>query len=265
MSESVPKSESDDADNRAFHAVVDAETMQTTLALVDALVDECHVYFEDDGVRIPAMDPATVAAVHLTLDGSAFEHYEAEDAHVGVDVARLRDIVGIADRDQLVSLALDPETRKLDIAIGELEYTLALLAPDTVRTPPDRSNLGIESMGGVVADADDFDRSVRAADMVADHIALGIDADDGTFYVEAEGDTDDVSLVLPGDDLVEFTPEDARSLFSVDYLKEINRAMPNGVEVDLQLGTDVPLVMSYEFADGGGAVEYLVSPRIATH
>jgi len=34
--------------------------------------------------------------------------------------------------------------------------------------------------------------------MVSDHIALGVDKTDEFFYVNAEGDTDDVHLELPG-------------------------------------------------------------------
>ena len=262
MSESDSNGNPERPEDRTFEAVVRAETIQTTVTLVDALVDECHVYFEDDGIRIPAMDPATVAAVEITLGSAAFDAYDADGVHVGVNVARLRDIVRMADRDQLVSFALDAETRKLEICIGGLEYTLALLGPDTVRSPPDRSSMGIEFTGGVVTGAEDIDRAVQAADMVASHIALGIDVDEDVFYVEAEGDTDDVSLALPADDLVDFTPGKARSLFSIDYLKAINRAMPSDLDIDLQFGTDVPLVMQSEFAEGAGSVEYLVSPRI---
>jgi proliferating cell nuclear antigen len=41
--------------------------------------------------------------------------------------------------------------------------------------------------------------------------------------------------------------------------------MPGGLEIDLELGTEHPLSVRYDFADGDGAVEYLVSPRIAAH
>ncbi|WP_435159357.1 hypothetical protein [Haladaptatus sp. DFWS20] len=129
----------------------------------------------------------------------------------------------------------------------------------------DKANLSFEFPGGLVTDAEEIDRAVRAADMVSNHVVLGIDAEQETFYAEAEGDIDDISLTLPANDLVEFTSGDARSLFSIDYLKAINRAMPRDIEIDLQLGTDMPLALRYAFAEGSGSVEYLVSPRIATH
>ncbi|WP_135852079.1 DNA polymerase sliding clamp [Halorussus salinus] len=263
MSESVPNAGSD-APTRPFHAVVDADAIRTAVTLVDALFDECHLYFEENEIRLSGIDPATVASVELTLGRGAFDAYEATGVHTGVGLSRLKDVVGMADSGQSVEFDLAPETRTLEIRIGGLEYTLALLDPDTIRKPPDRPDGGFDFAGEVVARADDFDRAVRAADMVSNHLALGIDADEETFYVEAEGDTDDVSLALADDDLVDFTPDEAHSLFSLDYLTAIDRAMPADRDIELQLGTEQPATIAYEFADGAGSVEYIVAPRISS-
>ncbi|EMA55661.1 MULTISPECIES: DNA polymerase sliding clamp [Halococcus] len=256
-------SDAEESSPRPFEAVVSAETAQTVVGLVGALVDECCLHLDDDGVRIPAVDPASVAMVDLELSDDAFEAYEAGGGRIGVDVDRLAAVVGMADRGQRVALALDPETRTLEIVIDELEYTLALIDPEAIRSPPDLSETAVDLTGEAVVDADVIDQALRAADMVANQIAFGIDADAKTFYVEAEGDTDDVSLALTADDLVDFTPGDAHSLFSLDYLNAINRAIADAPDIGLQLGTETPIEIGYEFADGAGAVEYVVSPRRA--
>ncbi len=263
MRESSPKRQHEGSEDTLFEGVVNADVMRTAVTMVEAVVDECHLYFDDDGLRIPATDPATVAAIDLTLTRDAFESYETDCAHVGVNVSRLGDIVGMADRDQLISLTLDAETRKLVIRLGELTYTLALLDPETVRSPPDRSNFEFEFTGELVTDAETISRAVTAAEMVSSYVTFGIDAERELFYAEAGGDTDDVSLALPADELAEFTPGDAHSLFSIDYLSAIDRAMPRGLDVTLELGDDVPLSMHHSFAEGAGSIDYLVSPRIA--
>ncbi|WP_423743410.1 DNA polymerase sliding clamp (plasmid) [Haladaptatus sp. SPP-AMP-3] len=265
MDETGTSARQADVEDQLLHVVVDAGTIQTTVALVDALVDECHLYFDEDGIRIPAMDPATVAAVDLTLGRSAFEAYETEDAHIGVDLSRLGDIVGMADRGQLLSFTLNSETRKLEIRIGELTYTLALLDPETVRSPPEATDAEFEFTGSVVTESGELSRAVKAADMVSNHVTLGIDEERDSFYAEATGDTDDVSLAVPADELVDFSSGDAHSLFSIDYLRAIDRAMPKTPEVSLELGLDIPLAVRYPFADGAGSVEYIVCPRIAAN
>jgi proliferating cell nuclear antigen len=260
MSESVSDAGSPDAPTSAFHA----DAIQTAVTLVDALFDECHLYFDEEGIRMAGIDPATVASVELTLGREAFDAYQAVGTHTGVDLSRFRDVVKMADSGRPVAFDLAPETRTLEIRIDGLEYTLALIDPDTIRQPPEQPTDGFDFAGEVVADAADLDRAVRAADMVSDHLALGIDADEEAFYVEAEGDTDDVSLELPAEELVDLTPGEAHSLFSLDYLTAIDRAIPGGLDVELRLGTEQPAAIECEFADGAGSVAFFVAPRISS-
>ena len=263
MSDSELRFESAVASDAPFRAIVDAQSIQTAVAFAAALFEECHLRYDEDGIRLSAIDAATVASVEIRLDGDAFEVLEATEGHVGVDLDRLQDVVKMADRGQLIQFALDAETRKLHVRIDELEYTLAVIDPETIRSPPDRPSGDFEFTGRVVTDAAAFERAVKAADMVSDHLALGIDDAEEAFYVEASGDTDDVSLALSAEDLVELTPGEAHSIYSLEYLLAIERALPGDLELDLRLGTEQPLEVESAFADGAGSVEYLLAPRIS--
>src|SRR6056297_4364413 len=158
-----------------FKAIVSAETLTSALDSISVLVDECKIHLEEDGLEIRAVDPANVGMVDLSLDSAAFESYEADGGLIGVNLSRLEDIAGMADAGQLVHLELDEETRKLHIAIDGLEYTLALIDPDSIRQEPDLPDLDLSSH--VVIEGKDINRAVTAADMVSDHIALGVAAE----------------------------------------------------------------------------------------
>jgi proliferating cell nuclear antigen len=168
----------------------------------------------------------------------------------------------MADAGQLVQLELDEETRKLHIQIEGLEYTLALIDPDSIRQEPEIPDLGDDLAAQVVLEGTDIDRAVRAADMVSDHIALGVDTDAEEFYVEAEGDTDDVHLELGRDDLIDLNASPANSLFSLDYLKDMNKAIPKDAEVELNLGEEFPVKVHFDIAEAKGRVTYMLAPRI---
>ena len=243
-----------------FKAIVSADTLRETLDSVSVLVDECKIHLDEDGLSIRAVDPANVGMVDLDLGAAAFESYEADGGVIGVNLSRIEDIAGMADADQLVQLELDEETRKLHIQIDGLEYTLALIDPDSIRQEPDIPDLDLSA--NVVIEGADIDRSVRAADMVSDHIALGVDATDELFYVDAEGDTDDVHLELTRDDLIDLEAGDAHSLFSLDYLKDMNKAIPKDAEVELELGDEYPVKVHYDIAEAQGHVTYMLAPRI---
>ncbi|GAB3690259.1 DNA polymerase sliding clamp [Salinarchaeum chitinilyticum] len=243
-----------------FKAIVDAETLGDALDAVSVLVEECKIHLEEDGLAIRAVDPANVGMVDLELDASAFESYEADGGLIGVDLSRLQDIAGMADKGQLIELELDEETRKLHTQIDGLEYTLALIDPDSIRQEPDIPDLDLSAE--IVLEGADIDRAVTAADMVSDHIALGVDADEELFYVDAEGDTDDVHFELDPADLIGLEAGEAHSLFSLDYLGDIQKAIPGDAEVTVELGEEFPVKLHFEIAEGQGRVTYMLAPRI---
>ncbi|QCJ46966.1 MULTISPECIES: DNA polymerase sliding clamp [Haloprofundus] len=243
-----------------FQAIVSASTLRDALDSVSVLVDECKIRLNEDELAIRAVDPANVGMVDLSLDAAAFESYEADGGVIGVNLSRLEDIAGMANTGDLVHLELDEETRKLHIQIEGLSYTLALIDPDSIRQEPDIPDLDLPAT--IVVEGTHLDRGIKAADMVSDHIGLRVDEDAETFHIEAEGDTDDVDLELGRDDLIDLVAGPADSLFSLDYLKDMNKAIPSDAEVTVELGEEFPVKLHYEFGEGMGHVTYMLAPRI---
>jgi proliferating cell nuclear antigen len=243
-----------------FKAIVSASTLRDALDSVSVLVDECKVRLNEDGLSIRAVDPANVGMVDLSLDAAAFESYEADGGVIGVNLARLEDIAGMGNAGDLVHLELDEQTRKLHIRIDGLSYTLALIDPDSIRQEPDIPDLDLPAR--IVAEGNQLDRGITAADMVSDHINLRVDEDEATFHIEAEGDTDDVDFEIGADDLIDLDAGPADSLFSLDYLKDMNRAIPGDAEVTIELGEEFPVKLHYDFAEGLGNVTFMLAPRI---
>jgi proliferating cell nuclear antigen len=248
-----------------FRAIVSSGTLQAALDSVSVLVDECKIRLDENELTIRAVDPANVGMVDLSLSATAFESYETDGGVIGVDLDRLEEFVGMADSGQLIELELDEETRKLHVTIDGLEGTLALIDPDSIRKEPDEDSLNLDLPAKVVLEGRDIARAVKAADMVSDHIALGVDADEELFYVDAQGDTDDVHFELTGEDLIHIAPGEAHSLFSLDYLKQMNKAIPTDAEVSLDLGEEFPVRLEFEIAEGEGTVVYMLAPRIQSN
>jgi proliferating cell nuclear antigen len=243
-----------------FNAIVSAGTLRDALDSVSVLVDECKIRLKEDELAIKAVDPANVGMVDLSLDAEAFESYEADGGVIGVNLSRLEDIAGMGAAGDLVHLELDEETRKLHIRIDGLSYTLALIDPDSIRQEPDIPDLDLPAE--IVLEGSHLDRGIKAADMVSDHIALRVDQEAETFHIEAEGDTDDVDLELGTEDLIALDGGPAESLFSLDYLKDMNKAIPSDAEVTMELGEEFPVKLHFEFAEGLGSVTYMLAPRI---
>ncbi len=243
-----------------FKAIVSAETFQEVLGSVEALVEECKIHLDEDGISIRAVDPANVGMVDVHLAAEAFDMYEADGGLIGVNLVRLSDIAGMASSGDVIELELDESTGKLHIQLDGLEYTLALIDPDSIRQEPDIPDLDLPAH--IVIEGRDLSRGVTAADMVSDHIALGVDDEAETFYIDAEGDTDDVHLALGRDQLIDLRAGDAHSLFSLEYLKDMNGAIDADAEVALELGEEYPVTIRFQLANGHGDVTYMLAPRI---
>lgn len=250
--------DSDTDADRQFRATIAAEPLRAALDAVDALVGECVVRAAPDGLAVDAQDPATVALVSLALPADAFDHYEAGGVPLGVDLDRLGDVVGMADRSAPVTMAYDAETRALDLRVDELAYTLGLVDPDAIRSAPD-VDYDDHLAATVALPGRAFVDAVRACEMVADHCALGVDSDAGHLYAAAEGDVDSVRVEHPADDCEAFSGDDAHSLFSTSYLAEMAGVVPADAPVRLRLGEEAPLELSFERA--GASVTYYLAPR----
>ena len=243
-----------------FKAIVSASTLRDSLDAVSVLVDECKIRLNEEELSIRAVDPANVGMVDLTLEAAAFESYEADGGVIGVNLTRLEEVAGMANADDLIHLELDEETRKLHIEVEGLSYTLALIDPDSIRKEPDIPDLDLPAE--ITLEGAQLNRGITAADMVSDHIRLRVDETDETFHIEAEGDTDDVDLQLESEDLITLTAGPADSLFSLDYLKDMNKAIASDAEVRVELGEEFPVKLHYEFAEGLGNVTFMLAPRI---
>jgi len=241
-------------------ANIDADVFKESIDVILALVTECRVHTENEGILTRAVDTANVAMVTLTLDKSAFSSYEASADQIGVDITKMKNIIGMMNKGEPLTLDLPEGEKKLKLSFGGYRYSITLLDVNTIRKDPNPPT--IELPGKAVLSGDDLNSAIKAAAVISDKVALGIDPETETFYMEAEGDTDHIKLEIGSGDLRSLTPVKVRSLFSLDYLKDMGRVMGRADEVEIQLGNDHPVKFGFDIANGGGHVEYLLAPRI---
>lgn len=247
-----------------FNATIEADAIQQYAANAGALVDECKIHLDRDGLSTVAVGPANVGMIDQSLSSDAFDSYGADGGVIGVNLVRLLDILGMApESDSIVSMELDEETRKLAVAVDGLTYTMALIDPGSVRIEPDIPEMDLPAE--VVVKWRAVQQAIKAADMIADHVKIAADVDPDALVFEAEGDTDDVSLTLDGDDLRDGTSiEDGyvRSFISLDYLKDVRSIVGVDTEAVLHVGDQFPVEIEWRFADTEGMATVTIAPRI---
>ncbi|MBE0523382.1 MAG: DNA polymerase sliding clamp [Methanosarcinales archaeon] len=244
-----------------FKAIIESEKLKETIEAVSSIVDEAKINLTPDGLSIRAVDPANVAMVDLTLKPGAFEEFTATDGEIGVDLNRLNDILGMAEKAETVELELDEETHKLVVKMSGLTYKISLLDPSSIRKEPKVPKLDLPAR--IVLSGAELRRAIKAAEKVSDHMCMGVDED--IFYMEAEGDSDRMRLDIAKDQLISLESGDARALFSLDYLSDMIKSAGKSNEVTIELGKDYPTMLNFKIAGGNGNVSYLLAPRIESN
>jgi proliferating cell nuclear antigen len=248
---------------QTFEAAIEASHLQQLLDIVMAVVEECRFHLGADALYIRAVDPANVAMTDIAVSPDVFETYDSSGGTIGLDLDRLNEVLGLASKGDLIQFALDPQTRKLAITIDAIDVTLALLNPQTIRHEPDLPELDLPATVGI--EGQDIDRAVTAADMVADHLRVGVDPTPGCFRTEASGDTDDVRFEIDRADCELFessTTEAVESVYSLEYLKELAKPLPADASITVGLGTEFPLDLRFDAVEETIDGRFLLAPRL---
>jgi len=239
-------------------AIVTGDVLKSITKAMVALVSEARFHFTVDGLHSRAVDPANVAMVIVDVPKDSFEVYKVdEDKTIGVDVNRVYDISKSIKAGELVELKLEDES-SLRIKFGSVEYSVALIDPSAIRKEPKVPSLELPAK--IVLNAGEFKKAITAADKISDHVVFK--SDETGFYIEAEGDVDRITFHMSEAELIEFNRAEARSMFSIEYLKEFVKVASTGDLLTIYLGNNYPVRLVFEVADGKVKVEYILAPRI---
>ena len=241
-------------------AAIDTDTFRETIDVIAALVTECRMHIGEDGLKTRAVDTANVAMISLDLSKEAFSSFAATECDLGIDIAKMKNIIGMMGKGDELTLELPEGGNKMEMVFSGYQYSVTLLDVNTIRKDPQMPNIELPAKIRISGAA--INDGIKAASVISDKIALGVDTATGTFYMEAEGDSDHIRLERGSDILISLEPSDVRSLFSLDYLRDIGKVMARADVVEVQIGNDHPVRVSFDFAGGHGHVDFLLAPRI---
>jgi len=249
---------------------VSVDILTDAVERLQTIVNESRIRFDDTGLTSRAVGPANVAMVDISVPADCFDRLQADDAQLGVNLDTLADVLDMARADDDVIAEVNQDTRMLDIEFPKtgIEYTKALIDPDSLRQEPDIPELDLDASYTVPGRS--FDRGIEAAALVSDHILIrGVDSE--TMLFRADGDVDDVSFRLSADDDSASTEQlvdgsmsgdgSVESMFSLEYLDDIFSPVDSDTPVTMDIGSEFPVIFNYQ-TESDIAVKNLVAPRI---
>lgn len=243
-----------------FNAVLaDPKLLKSSIDAISNMIDEAGVSVSDAGLRLRAMDPAHVALVDFELKKEAFDKFEVKGSLVlGLDLDRLNTILKRTGTSDKISLALDEEANSLRIKFENTStrtFNLPLIevSEEELKVPNLDFPCIIELSPRIISEA------IKDAEIISDHVTLR--ADEEYLYVAAKGDLGNVEVTVAKEEAVQFeTKQECRSMFSIEYLKDMVKASDIANSVRLSLGDNIPVKM--DFLAPNARLSFLLAPRI---
>lgn len=283
-------------EGRIMHKVtIEPTKLKQFLDILKAFVDEFRLEITESGWHVAAVDPANVAMIDVTLPKDEFLALElvqagGEPLKVGVDITHVKNFIAEGDKlydsTTLISMELmpDPKGGTLDyvllISQGGISQQIKLLSEESIRKLPQWNGSEWLTKEGKtykwehkftveLKDLQFFCQCLSRAHRVNAWVRLTVHKGKDELILETEGDNGRPwHAVVPA----KVTPfdqsaETATSLFSLDYLEDIVKAIPYPhrtvlpENLRLSLGTDVPLLMQFGIGSKGTA-HVVIAPRV---
>lgn len=264
-------------EEHAFKSIIHAGTLNTWLDNVGMFAEEFKLHITPEGYHTRVVCPSNVGMTDTQLDKRAFEsHRSGTDNNgslvVGLNIERLQDVLDLVEKyetdDTLCSVVFDEATRKMEIQYGDDKTrSIALIDPDTVRHEPDLPDFDLPVR--VDIPPREFSYGVDSADLVSDHIEIGYDDGETAgrtegLYFDATGDTDDAHHRPDDQEIHESGAAD--TLLSLEYLKRVEKVLPNDATVTITVGEDFPIIIEFDETDTHGEdnieTTVVMAPRI---
>jgi proliferating cell nuclear antigen len=239
-----------------FKAVLsDSNILKTSFDAISSIVDEVQMQADSEGLKLDALDRSHITFVHLELKSDVFDIYSCkEPLKINVDTEELMKVLKRAKSDDMVELSVD-EGNLIITFEGEARRTFKIRLIDIEYEAPSPPQLEYPTEFEIPFSL--LKNSIQDIDIVSDKISLIVDED--KFIASAEGEFGDAKIEYLHGEKIE---NKAKSVFSLEKIKEMLKADKFSETAFLRLGNDMPLNLSLKMASDEGELSFLLAPRI---
>ena len=225
---------------------------------ISRIVDEVKIEIDSEGFRVNALDRSHIVFVGLDLKPSVFDSFECEIPEViNVDTQEFMQILKREKKTDTLHLTLSDDisnsimiqlieesTRTFKIKLIDMEYETPQL-PDL--NPPSviqmESSLLKDSLGDM--------------ELFSDVVVYTIDEE--YFISSSNGEFGDSDFKYYHGENINGT---VKSSFGIDKLKEILSASKFSPICEMQLGNDMPIILTFRLDTDDGELKFLLAPRL---
>lgn len=270
-----------------FNASISSSSLKEIVNALKVKSDfDILVHATPDGLRTRFIDVANVFMVNANIPDTVFNKYPIDpELQMAIELARLSTFVDSVDEDgqneEIIRLEYDEINHTLCLTSRNMSTVQKQVTPYQMRGSP--KQLHLDWQGKATISADDFVRAVNAMYKMkapegldgCDYVEMGVRPlhptdKEGIFYMDAKFDKgkkdfDEFGFEkLCTDSEPILTGKEVKSMFSIDYLKYMVQSLTTTGNIEILLGTDIPVKFKFTLPKSGAIIEYTCACRVET-
>jgi proliferating cell nuclear antigen len=241
----------------------DARAWRYAMSAVGKIIDEGAYKILENGIRLRAIDPSRIVMVDFFIPREGLVEYEFErEETIGVNMEDLTKILRRAVKGDELELRTLEANRLAVVFLGR--GTRMFIIPSLETIAEELPELKIEFTVKAKMLPSTFRDVVKELEPVSDAIEFRTVKDEEKIIARAAGDIAEAEIELSVENgaLIEFeASEDARAIYTIDYLSDISSAAQAAEELTFEYATAVPCKLTFSLPHEGRLVFY-VAPRV---
>ncbi|MBR9679249.1 MAG: proliferating cell nuclear antigen (pcna) [Nanoarchaeota archaeon] len=247
-----------------FKAVIDdSKLFKDSISTINEIISEGVFEISNEGMKLVAMDPSSVAMIIFQLLPSAFTTFEIDQPQkIGLSMDQLKNVLRRITGSERVILSVDDSRFNIEIhGTHKRSFTLPIIdfEADDLRIPSLEFDAIIALKASVLKDG------VDDVSIISDSVSLI--ANPNSFVMNSKSESSEVKIVLdPSEtDLILNidVKAESKSKYSVEYLNKMIKASKLAEELTLHFKNDYPLRLDYASKDKL-KVSFILAPRVET-
>jgi len=229
--------------------------LKTSFDAISSIVDEVQIQTDSEGIRLDALDRSHITFVHLELKSSLFDEFICDEPEkINIDTDEFVKVLKRSKSDDRVIISLD-EGNFIITFEGEAKRTFKIRLIDIDQEPPSPPELDHPTQFEIPFTL--LKDSIADIDIFSDKILLKVDSE--YFRAEAEGEFGDANIEYLHGEKIE---TEAKSVFSLEKIREMLKADKFSDIAVIKLGNDMPLDLKLKMVSDDGELSFLLAPRI---
>lgn len=240
-----------------LNATMSAETLKRVIGVLAKVGDQAVFMIERDGLMCQVVEGAEAQQTKITIpkDAYACDHYDAVPAKVGVDIEWMMEILECTMDDAIINMSIDETEMKLDIGMHGVSQKLIDL--NEIRNPVE--DIKLKTAATMELSGRFFKDMVKYIEVIEAH-ALEIYASRTNVSFRSWHEFGDSRKYDVEVDCLKMYLDDARGLYSIDYLDGIADCIQPNDMIFVGIGTDRPIEIRYVV--DGCEIQHILAPRI---